>query len=84
MLSELDDLRCRVGKLVEEIGELIGAILAYDIQDGAARERKQAVAEEIGDVRIVLADIAHLCGIDDTQAALDKLAEARKKHGERP
>jgi len=55
-------------KLIEESAELLQAILEAEIGGGTTE-----VAGEIGDVFILLIQLAHQCGIDPFQAAEIKL-----------
>jgi len=53
-----------VVKIVSETSELLDAVLNKD---------PSAVREEIGDMMILLVDLAHMHGIDPVAAGLDKM-----------
>lgn len=85
------DLWSRLGKLDEEVTEVIEAV--SDLIDARAEDSliqrvkddyRDALIREIGDVCVVLHSIAHNEGFDLAEANADAFERAKLKHGERP
>lgn len=65
--------------LVEEVGELADAMLAFEGIKGRANREK--VEEELGDVLFALTCIANYYGIDIREAILKSVSKYRERDG---